>query len=395
MSSNLNETCTYFISLLRALVHEAEIPAASDGLDGCALYAVSEAQGLSCMVYHALYKLGLDRLGEQAEAMFRKAHKAYVTHSIMQELEFTRVSAALDSCGIDYIPLKGWYTRELYPEAVMRYMGDIDILVNDADRKKINSLLLPMGYTCSDFMVYDFDKYRKGRMELEMHSQLDKDGLKDSSLFDEPFELAKPVGGHCYRMTDDNAYIYTVAHGMKHFMNSGTGLRTLLDIYLYNKKCGIDKQYVLQFAEKLGIKKYLLTMETLAEKTFGQAKPLTGGELDSDSVTLLSFLLKSGAGGRQSTLDAALLDRSGKGGRGGSKLSYFWRMLFPAFATMKKRNPILKKAPILLPFMYIKRWFELIFKKRERLKAGLERYNAIEDKAVEDLRNIHRLAGLE
>ena len=178
-------------------------------------------------------------------------------------------------------------------------------------------------------------------------------------------------------------------------MNSGTGLRTLLDIYLYNEKCRLNRLYVLSAAERLGIKKFMLSMESLAQKTFGSPDPIEEGELDADSLKLLAFLLRSGAGGKSSTLDAALLDRSGRGGKGGSKLSYLFRLLFPTMDTMKKRDPILKKAPILLPFMYLRRWFQLLFCKRERLKAGLERYNAIEDKAVEELRTIHRLAGLE
>ena len=403
MSERLSKTNIYFIDLLRALVHGESIPAPYEGVDLMALYAVSESQGLSSMLYHALYRLKLDESDEKiASAMerFRGAHKAYVKHSVMQEVEYLKLSAALDQSGIEYCPLKGWYTRELYPESVMRYLADLDILIHSEDTEKVNAVMTKLGYSCRDLNKHDDDKYRKAGLAVEMHRTLDTDGLKDASLYEKPFELTEPVGGGCRRMRDSDAYLYTVVHGMKHFMFGGTGIRSLLDIYLYLKNAKLDESYIKECAERMGVTRFLNRMEELAVKVFGstEAGAVTGScekDLDADSEELVYFMLKSGAGGSRETLDASLFDRSGKGGRNGSRASYIFRNVFPSMKSMQKRDPVLKKAPALLPVMYVRRWFQLLFSKRERLRSGIERYNSIDGETVEKLKRIHELAGLE
>lgn len=399
MSETLSDNSKYLISLLRALIHERETMPEPDGVDFGKLFAIAEAQGLSCMLYHALYKLGMDRVDPSTADMLRKTHMAYVQHSVNQELEYYKAAAAFEANGIDYMPLKGWYTRELYPDPVMRYMGDIDILIRPEASKRVNGIMLALGYNCESFMQHDDDTYRKGGVMVEIHRMLDTEGLRDPALYRDPFALASESesNGHCRRMGLENAYLYTLVHGMKHFMYGGTGLRTLLDIYLYLKQERIKNThfYIENCAGRMGISSFVSNMERLAERTFGSAEPVAEGELDEDSISLINFLLCSGSGGKSSTLDMALLDRSGKGGKGGSRRSYLFRMIFPTLASMKKRDPILKKAPVLLPVMYVRRWLQLIFTRRDHLKNSIERYNAIEDSAVDDLRRIHRLAGLE
>ena len=395
MSKQLSENCIYFINMLRALIHRGPLPALPEGLDHSALYSVAEAQGLSCMVYHGLYELGFDKVTEPAATDFRTAHRAYVKHAVMQELEFNRFAAAMDTLGIDYMPLKGWFTRELYPDTVMRYMGDIDVLIRPEDNPRMYKTMLSMGYACDDYGMHESDNYRKGNMVFEVHYALDSEGVKDPTVYADPFASAEDMGGHCRRMSPSDAYLYTVVHGMKHFMNSGTGLRTLLDIYLYIKSCDLDNERIEKLAARMGVGKFLHAMQRLAIRTFGTAEPIAEGELSEDDIELLNFMLRSGSGGHTSTLDLALLNRSGHGGKGGSKASYLFRMIFPTLKDMQKRDKALRKHPWLLPVMYVRRWFQLLFGKRERIKNGIGRYNAIDDEAVEELRNVHRLAGLE
>lgn len=395
MSKALSENCIYFIDLLRAMVHGGELPQLPSGVDHNALYSVSEAQGLSCMVYHGLYSLGFESITEPAATKFRSAHRAYVKLAVMQELEFARFAAAMEANGIDYMPLKGWYTRELYPETVMRYMGDIDVLVRPECTEKLKGIMLGLGYSCDDFGMHESDNYRKGDMVFEVHYALDSEGVKDPSVYADPFSLAEDSEGHCRRMNPSDAYLYTVVHGMKHFMNSGTGLRTLLDIYLYTAAYELDRERIESAASRMGVEKFLHSMEALAIRTFGGAEPLLADDFSEDDSKLLNFMLRSGSAGHTSTLDLALLDRSGKGGKGGSRASYMRRMIFPSLKDMQKRDKVLRKAPVLLPVMYVRRWFQLLFGKHDRIKSSLDRYHAIDESAVEELRSIHRLAGLE
>ena len=397
MSKTLDVNSTYLISLIRALIHGSEVPAAPEGKNDGALISIAEKQALSCMVYHALYKRGFENVDEPVKQQLKKIHMVYVQHAVMQEMEFYKVSSALEACGIDYMPLKGWYTRELYPETVLRYMGDIDILISSDYRRAAYDAMTKLGYTSADYAKYEGDTYCKAGITFEMHFSLDNEGLTDGSVYAKPFELADCTGGHCYRMHTADAYLYTVVHGMKHFMYGGTGLRTLLDIYLYIKNGDIEKSrgYIDGCAERMGVSRFLHRMERLAVTVFGEPGPFDPAKADPESIELISFLLRSGTAGSTTTLDASLLERSGRGGKGGSRASYIFRMVFPTLKTMQRRNPVLKKAPVLLPVMYVYRWLQLLFRDRDHIKNSIERYNALEDAAVDELRHIHDIAGIE
>ncbi len=49
-----------------------------------------------------------------------------------------------------------------------------------------------------------------------------------------------------YHFTDNDFYIYFITHAYKHYSGSGTGVRTLVDCYIYNKKKGelLDYDYI-------------------------------------------------------------------------------------------------------------------------------------------------------
>jgi hypothetical protein len=50
---------------------------------------------------------------------------------------------------------------------------------------------------------------------------------------------------------------------------------------------------------------------------------------------------------------------------------------------MKGRYPVLKKAPILLPLFWIKRWFEVIFKRRSRFAKTVRTMKSINNEQVD------------
>ena len=56
----------------------------------------------------------------------------------------------------------------------------------------------------------------------------------------------------------EDFYLYIKAHEYKHYSNGGTGLRSLVDTYLYIKKYGkvIDWEYLGLELTKLGIYDY-------------------------------------------------------------------------------------------------------------------------------------------
>ena len=383
MISELNENSRYLLEIIASVLNGSPAPS-PEGHDLEKLFVAAGKHRLTSIVYHGIYRQGLS---EEELEPFVKVQRLEMRQSVLKDVEFARVSAALEGLGIEYCPLKGRQTSELYPDPTMRIMGDTDILFHDEDSEAVRAMMEGMGYVTLRFREEDDDVYRRGELLYEYHRELDKDGLGNPDFYNDPWRLTEPVSGNCRRLRDEDAYLYTVAHSMKHFMNLGTGLRSLIDVYQYLNTKRLDRDYIERTAREMGIEKFLGCMERLAMGAFG------GAELDEADTAVLRFMLESGIAGTSDNYEAAkLLRASGKSEV--SKGKYFLRLLFPTVKAMKKRDPVLKKAPVLLPFFYVRRWFQLIFSRRDRVADGLEMFGSVEKSDAEKLRDIYETAGI-
>ena len=74
--------------------------------------------------------------------------------------------------------------------------------------------------------------------------------MTDRNLYDYYRDVASRLiqeDGTCERrFSPEDFYIYLIAHEYRHFSHSGTGLRSLLDVYLFWKKHGeqLDGEYI-------------------------------------------------------------------------------------------------------------------------------------------------------
>lgn len=376
----ISENCKYLLDIITAVLKGEQAPLPPEGVDLAALYEIAETHRLAAMAYYGLYKLGLDK---QAIEPFRREHRMSIMQSVMTDREFARVSAEFEKRGIDYCPLKGYWTRELYPDRTMRKMSDIDLLVREEDSAAFNEALKGLGYECLRFMANDEDIYQYSGMTIEVHRNLDDHGLTNPDYYKDPWRLTEHVSGHCHRLRLEDSYLYTVSHTMKHFMYSGIGLRPLADICVFLKRTELDRQYVEDTAAEMGIEKFLYAIEKTALAAFG------GSERDPDSLEIIEFMQDNGVKGNSENFQNAKLMRSG------SKASYLLSRVFPSYEEMSSRDPILKKAPVLLPLMYVRRWFQLLFTHRDVLQSELEQMKSVNMDEAERLRHIHRLAGIE
>lgn len=382
MTPDISENSKYLLEIIRAALEGRQAPPPPEGADFSMLFAAAKAHLLAPMAYHGLYRLGLP---EEQIAPFAEAHRKNVKRSMMQEAQARRVFAALESRGIDYCPVKGWFTRMLYPDPSMRVMSDVDILIRTENRPDSRKLMDELGYSCVRYDITDDDKYKLSGLLTEFHTGLDSAGTKDRAHYEEPFALTEKVSEHGYRLRLEEEYLYTVIHALKHFMNYGLGIRALIDVYLYITKAGLDRAKAAGLAEEMGVSRFMACMEKTAVAAFG------GEEFDSDSAEILKFMLECGAGGTAENYEAVRLMRSG----GGTKASYLLRKIFPPTEEMKQRDPILKKHIALLPFMHVRRWFQLIFKRRDRIEQGLGRIAAVSEEDKERVRRIHSITGID
>ena len=96
-----------------------------------------------------------------------------------------------------------------------------------------------------------------------------------------------------YHFTPEDFYVFVVAHAYKHYSHGGTGIRTLADFYVMNRKLGktLDWEYVESELRSLGILDYERDSRKLSQKLFGNTKTVLRPELTEEENQMFAYYL--------------------------------------------------------------------------------------------------------
>ena len=136
--------------------------------------------------------------------------------------------------------------KEYYPKYGMREMSDHDILFDASRAEDVRTMMERLGFRAEHFGTGNHDcYYKKPVLNFEMHRALfgpDHDEKLYAYYKDTKNRL---IGdGWEKHFSPEDFYPYMTAHEYKHYSVSGTGLRSLLDTYVYLKKEQLDMDYV-------------------------------------------------------------------------------------------------------------------------------------------------------
>ena len=95
--------------------------------------------------------------------------------------------------------------------------------------------------------------------------------------------LIKDTGNNYgWHFSRQDLYVYLLAHEYKHYMTAGSGLRSLLDIWVYLRKYGdeLNWGYIEKELETLGLKEFEEENRSLALSLF-QGEPLNTQQKES------------------------------------------------------------------------------------------------------------------
>lgn len=303
----------------------------------------------------SMISFALESAGVRVEVLAEQKNKA-IRKVMLLDNERQRIFRKMDEAGIWYVPLKGVLLKEMYPIYGMRQMADNDILFDKRYGKEVKSIFQASGYMIENFNNGNHDVYQKDPIyNYEMHRT-----LFDSSfpVFSEYYtQLEKKYlwdnkdVSYARHMDVNDAYVYIVAHIYKHFTLSGTGIRSLMDIYMYNQHCKkqMDREYIREQCKMLGILEYEEKARMIAYKLFEQ--PLTDYSiLTKEEQEYVEYYFTSGTYG---TLNQRMQNEIHKLELEGSKHAeavYIFRRLFPPVSWFRKHYMILDKCPFLIPF---------------------------------------------
>lgn len=362
---NLSQTQRQLLYLLSCALHET-VPDNDllGDIQWNALFSAAKAHSVSAMVCMALERT---KIFAQSDPEVRKqwldAKNKAVRKNMLLDAERERLAEEMGQAGIWYMPLKGCVLKDWYPRYGMREMADNDILFDPARREQVRNIFLDHGYSVESYQKSNHDEYCKPPVyNFEMHTALFNEDIYEdlAKKFANIKEKLLPDQNnpYCLHFTREDFYVFILAHAHKHYSHSGTGIRTLTDLYVMNRRIGqtLDWDYVNQELEGLGIRDYETDSRTLAEKIFGSESPAAEFDLTEPEQKMLQYYLGSSTYGTiKNRVDNILrsIQADEKPISGFTKFKYCMTRIFPGRGWCKKHYPFIYRHPCLLPAFWI------------------------------------------
>ena len=278
--------------------------------------------------------------------------------------EIDVLTNAFEENKIEYMKLKGTVLKRLYPQPEMRLMSDSDILIKEEQMPEIKGIMQKLGYEYQKSSDHEWI-WAKPELTAELHKRIVASYQKDYyDYFGNGWRLAKAVEGSFeYKMSKEDELIYLFTHLAKHYRDAGIGIKHFVDIYVFlNSEKELDMEHVKSTLKKLELYTFFENVKRMLNVWFCD----TGWDEISEFITLKVF--ESGVYGQRLTEIKSEALKNKKAGKSNTRLARLFSHIFPPLSSMKNMFPVLSKAPILLPFMWVGRWFKLIFKGKKSIQ---------------------------
>lgn len=384
----------YLIELIKSVILSKQPPEKPNEVSFEEIFKISKKHHITNMIYYAIIKLK-NKPDEKLLKLWKQEYSISIMRDIVQKEEFSVLKNVFNENGIKYIPLKGFELKKLYPKSDMRDMSDLDILIQNKDREKVKKLLEGLSYTTEKYGKGKDDiYYKKPIMNVEIHNSL----LPESLIEKYPYllklnkmEKSIKIKDYTYSFSKDDILIYGIVHIAKHFEIAGTGIKSVIDWYLYSKKNfkNIDWNYVNNSLEELNLNKFYQTLIDLGKVWF---------EEKSHTDLTKNFeehIFNSGAYGN---INDRILNNLAKNNNKISlvdRIRTLKKMTFPTYLVMCEQYPILKTRKKLLYLYYIKRIFEIIFFRRKNKLKIIKTIFSEDKSTISKRKQFYKDIGLE
>ena len=360
-------------------------------------FSINEAYDF--IIKHRVMMLAYDgavRCGiPKSEPAMQKLFQCYVNgmlHSEKQMEAVKEIYAAFDENGIDYLPLKGCNIKFFYPKPELRSMGDADILIRTKQYDKLKDILEGLNFEEEAEISHHY-VWNSDRLHLEMHTEpMPSSYKKFQNYYGDGWERAIKTETNRYIYSDEDTFVFLLAHFAKHYLEGGIGLRHITDIFVYLKSIpNMDFDYIEKELSKIGLLKFYKNIVKTISYYFKNGK-------SDEAVEIISeYILQSGNWGSYKSHVFA----SGARSNGteekvtGSKFRFLIKAAFPSAESIKGRYTILKKAPFLIPIIWPVRWIDAIIFRGKNVTNNFKKLDILDDEKSEVYREKFEKSGFD
>lgn len=347
------------LTLIKAAVLQQSFPLPEDfSLEQA--YSLITRHHITAMAFEGARLCGIPRKDPTMGKLFAAyCRSLQISEGQLRELE--RVYAVFEQNHIDYMPLKGSIMKYLYPKPELRTMGDADILFRQEQEKQINQLLTDAGFALGGENDYHIE-WVSDCLHMELHRNLlPKRKTLFNEYYSDPWHYACVQSGSRYAMSIEDEFLFLLVHFTKHYLGSGIGCRQAVDLWVYlMKHPDLNERLLREKMEQMKLCRFYDSVLELLNYWFEDGT-------DGERVELMTQYIFSGGswGKRENALQTEML-RKGKNttSRKQMRIKFYLHRLFPPRTAIMKGYPILKKAPLLLPFVWVVRIFDILLVKR-------------------------------
>ena len=356
----------YLAELINAQINGTTPAHIPDGISVGQLIEIARGHQMVYPILAAVIKLSLQ---EEQLVDIRSLIQQSMINTLQQVCAVKELQDAFEKMGIKHQMLKGSIMKSIYTNPQMREMGDIDCMIYDESLEKAEEVATQLGYHKMKDIAHHAVFVKDPCIVLEIHWDLyEKTVDKEQYDYYKQLKHARLVPGkqYEYEFSKEDFYVYLISHMAKHFYEEGCGIRNLLDIYVYQKKYGLDldQVYIAEELKKCGL--------TAFEKHARKLAFLWMEEKDSTTFynNMFLYMLDCGIYGDSKNgiwgqLAKQELDKN-------SSQSSF---LFPSYEYMKEDYTWLEHRGYLLPVAWIIRGVRGVTNKEAR-----ERFSALDNR---------------
>lgn len=367
------------VELTRSALTHSPLPeveeSARDGL--CALIFAHKLEGL---LYPVLRGTDTVLTAEQRERMHKEFLKAQLRDATQTDA-FEEIAQAFAENNIRFMPMKGLILKNIFDKPYHRMMGDLDILIDPEHRRKAREIMEGLGYQTESYEEwYDDVYYRRPILNIEIHIALGKEeDLPEYPYFDGVWERAVPSSKYplCFEMAPMDYYLYFVFHAYRHCQGHGTGIRTVIDWWMLEKRYlpKLDPAQLADLLEKLKMTTFEAEMRRISAVWFDG---VAGDEFQGE--TMRHFLILDGGmyGNFENAVFRQTIEGEDVSAAHAKKRKIFLSHVFLPLAGMKKKYTVLNRHKWLLPFCWVHRIIKTLFAP-DKVKGEVRFYRKVSD----------------
>lgn len=361
-----------------------------EGFDLEQAYLLVMEHQISTLIYDGAVRCGVDRSTPTMQKLFQVYCKALmISEAQMQEVN--RIYAAFEENQIDYMPLKGCLMKAYYPSQELRLMGDADILIRTEQYEKIAEIMNELGFEAIDESDQDYT-WRSRSLSVELHKNLmPKDSKDFYGYFGNGWSVAMREKNTRYCMSDENFFLFIFIHFVKHYRSAGIGCRHVLDLWLLIRECkGIDYNWIHNQLETLHLNLFYQNVCRMIAVWFEEE------DEEEKSAFMTQTIFQSGSWGTNEsmTIANAVRDTSGMASSQGAA-QYILRRVFPSREDLEIEWPVIKKAPYLLPLIWLFRLGYKLFYSKTSMRKHRSNLTLLSAKNLEEKRKALHFVDLD